>query len=74
MSATLARTGLPAGKTRADALALAVAYRKLLWSPDNCTGPEDQRIDALNAYCTRLYRGDKKAGRDLAIDAIWEGA
>jgi hypothetical protein len=73
VSALLARPGLPPGRTREDALALAVARRKLLWAPDGdwMRASEDQRIDALREYCTRIYRGDRKAGEALATDAIW---
>ena len=66
----LSTTGLPPDRTHSEALARAAARRKFLWHA--CASwEEDDRIDALVAYCTRLYGGDAKAGEQLATDAIW---
>ena len=66
----LSKTGLPPDRTHGDALARAAARRKFLWR-ECASWDEDERIDALVAYCTRLYGGDAKAGEQLATDAIW---
>ena len=66
----LSKPGLPPGRTHGDALARAAARRNFLWR-ECASWEEDDRIDALVAYCTRLYGGDAKAGEQLAADAIW---
>jgi len=51
-------------------LAHAKSHRDLLWNA--CPGwKEDDRIDHLVAFCTRLCGGDREAGGSLAIEAIW---
>lgn len=62
------KPGLPAGRTYTEALNRAIARRRHLWRRDM---DEDERIDALTAYCIALYRGDEEAGRLLAQAAIW---
>lgn len=53
-----------------EKLARARTRRDLLWNACLCW-KEDDRIDHLVAFCTRLCGGDRKAGRSLAIEAIW---
>jgi hypothetical protein len=53
-----------------DVLQRALARRNFLWHA--CLSwKEDDRIDALIAYCTALCGGDEDAGAKLASDAIW---
>lgn len=68
-STELPTTGLPPGKTVAEALARATARKEFLWRQDM---DEDDRIDALLRYCTGLYSGNETAGQLLASAAIWE--
>jgi len=64
---------LPAGKTEADALKLAIYYRKELWGRSRAGRSEDQLITALNEICTSLCCGDRISGRRLATRAIYGG-
>jgi len=48
----------------------ATTRRDLLWRRCQAWN-EDERIDELLAYCTRLCGGDAKAGGALAREAIW---
>jgi hypothetical protein len=53
-----------------EKLARARACRDLLWNA--CLSwKEDDRIDHLVAFCTRVCGGDRKAGASLATEAIW---
>lgn len=64
----LTATGLPPGKTVAEALARARARRDYLWGQDI---DEDDRIDALVSFCTALYGGNVPSGQSLASAVIW---
>jgi hypothetical protein len=57
---------------RREALAVAVAWRKIIWR--QAARDEDERIDRLTDVCTRLCDGDLDAGRRLATKAIWSAA
>lgn len=61
--------GLPAGKTTGEALQRAVARRDDLWRRDDLD--EDERIDFLTSFCTRLMSGNATSGQLLASAAIW---
>lgn len=65
----LTTEGLPPGKTVAEALQRAVARRDDLWLRSDLD--EDERIDELTKFCTRLYAGNELAGKLLASVAIW---
>jgi len=56
-------------ESRKDALAVAVAWRKIIWRQP--AKNEDERIDRLTDVCIRLCDGDVPAGEDLATTAIW---
>jgi len=56
-------------RERREALAVAVAWRKIIWR--QAARDEDERIDRLVAVCARLCDGDIAAGKRLATAAIW---
>ena len=56
-------------RARADALAVAIAWRKIIWR--QAAKDEDERLDRLVDVCTRLCDGDISAGKQLATKAIW---
>jgi hypothetical protein len=56
-------------RARADALPVAVAWRKIIWR--QAAKDEDERIGRLLDVCTRLCDGDTAAGKELATNAIW---
>jgi hypothetical protein len=63
---------LPPGKTYAEALDLAKAFKDRLWSAfEWMLQPEDARIDELHRLCTSLCSGDAECGRELAERAVW---
>ena len=67
-----AKTGLPPGKTRDEALQRASNYARVLWSRrDWLARPEDERIEELQRFCIQLFGGDAKEGHALATDAMW---
>lgn len=58
-----------ANKRDQEALSVAVAWRRIIWQqPAEC---EDERIERLEAICTKLMDGNKIAGEQLAQRAIW---
>jgi hypothetical protein len=59
-------------RERREALAVAVAWRKIIWR--QAAKDEDERIDRLVAVCARLCDGDLDAGKTLATQAIWTAA
>lgn len=65
--------GLPPGKTVEQALERAVGRRKHLWySHEWMLRSEEDRLDELVSFCTRLYGGDATAGQLLASAALYE--
>ena len=54
--------------TTVDRLAVAVAWRKIIW---RAAADDDERIERLEEVCTKLHDGDVVAGKQLASDAIW---
>lgn len=69
-SHALILAAIPAGRSYAEALERAVAQKLHLWSA-RMDLDEDERIKALNDFCSRLCSGDEQAGRELATDAVW---
>lgn len=59
---------LPAGRSEAQAIADAVHVKRALWRNIK---HEDQRLQQLEDYCTRLCSGDRQSGRRLAARAVW---
>lgn len=59
-------------REKRDALAVAVAWRKIIWR--QAANNEDERIDRLIDVCTRMMDGDPTKGKQLATDAIWSAS
>lgn len=60
---------LPPGRTEAEALALAVEWRRTVWK--QWARNEDHRLARLKAICTRICNGDQESGSRLATKALW---
>ena len=55
--------------TTVDRLAVAVAWRKIIWREP--AQNEDERLDRLKDVCRRLHDGDERKGDDLMTQALW---
>lgn len=74
MTTELTTDGLPSGRTVEAAIARAVAWRERIWNgADWADVDEDEKLEALEIYCTAIYRGDKVMGRLLASVVLWGG-
>lgn len=51
-------------------LQLAKHYKNQYWAGAWLRRPEDERISRLQAVCTMICGGDRKAGKDLAFEAL----
>lgn len=74
MIAELTDDGLPSGRTVEEAGARATARKNHLWgSADWADVSEDEKLEALEVFCTSLYRGDTVQGKLLASIVLWGG-
>lgn len=74
MTPELTDNGLPSGKTVAEAIVRATARKDLLWGSADWAGvDEDEKLEALEVFCTSLYRGNAVNGKLLASIVLWGG-
>lgn len=68
-SAQLFALKLPPGRTEAEALSVAISYRKQIWR--YIAWSEDRKITELERVCTNLCCDDKASGEELAKRSIY---
>lgn len=74
MTAELTADGLPSGKTVAEAIVRATALKDRIWNGADWVGvDEDEKLEALEVFCTSLYRGNAVNGKLLASIVLWGG-
>lgn len=61
---------IPQGKSYDEALLRATNYARQTWN-DVFAGSEDDKLDELRDYCTKLCQHNETAGKLLASEALW---
>jgi hypothetical protein len=63
---------LPPGRTEAEAVAVAVKWKRIIWEGAAGKGLDDNgKLDLLVHTCTELCQKDRASGKRLATMAIY---